>query len=171
MIKFLEIQGGVIIPTEHCYIINWLKDIMDKYPDNYLKIYAYLFYMTCNSDELNPYFNMPETEKEEVILRDVDADFSTDDDLIVRALENATLLYETSTTRAYKGISSMLDRLATYMEKTPITHGRDGNINSLLTAGAKYDAIRNSFKGAYRDLKEEQQTRTRGGGELGYDQK
>lgn len=171
MIKFLDLQGGKIIPTEHCYTIAWLKDIMDKYPDNHLKVYAYLFYMTCNNDEINPYFNVQETEKEEIILRDIEADFSTEDDLIRHALEMATLLYETATTRAYKGISSMLDRLATYMEKTPITHGRDGNINSLLTAGAKYDAIRNSFKGAYRDLKEEQQTRTRGGGELAYDQK
>jgi hypothetical protein len=57
------------------------------------------------------------------------------------------------------------------MEKTPVSHGRDGNINSLVSAAKNFDGIRNSFKGAYKDLQEEQQTRTRGGGELAYDQK
>lgn len=171
MIKFFELQNGKVIPTEHCYTIDWLKDIMDNYPENYLKIYAFVQYMTCPNDDLNPYFNMPEENKEEVILKDLGADFSSEEELIQKALAKAEIMYDTPTVRAYKGISTMLDRLATYMEKTPITHGRDGNINSLLAAGAKYDAIRNSFKGAYRDLKEEQQTRTRGGGQLAYDQK
>ena len=80
-------------------------------------------------------------------------------------------MYETPTVRAFRGISAMLDRLATYMEKTPVSHGRDGNINSLVSAAKNFDGIRNSFKGAYKDLQDEQQTRTRGGGELGYDQK
>jgi hypothetical protein len=171
MIKFLELQAGTIIPTEHCYTIKWLKDILDKYPDNHLKVYAYIYYMTCNHDELNPYFNVPLTDKEEIILKDIEADFSVEDPEIIIAIENAHKLFETSMSRAYKGISAMLDRLAIYMEITPISHGRDGNINSLLAAGAKYDSIRNSFKGAYRDLKEEQETRTRGGGSLAYDQK
>jgi hypothetical protein len=64
----------------------------------------------------------------------------------------------------------MLDRLADYMENTPIEHGRDGNINSLVNAAAKYQQIRESFKGAYRDLKDEQQSSVRGGQNLAYDQ-
>ena len=64
----------------------------------------------------------------------------------------------------------MLDRLADYMDETEITHGRDGNINSLVNAAAKYQQIRESFKGAYKDLQEEQQSNVRGGIGLGYDQ-
>ena len=56
------------------------------------------------------------------------------------------------------------------MQTTPIEHGRDGNINSLVNAAAKYQQIRESFKGAYKDLQEEQQSNVRGGIGLGYDQ-
>lgn len=171
MIKLLDLQNGKIIPTEHCYVLGFLKDIMDTYPEQHLSIYAYLFYMTCPNDEINPYFNMPTDEKEQIILQDIKAEFSTEDELIITALNKCTLMYETATVRAFRGISAMLDRLGVYMEKTPISHGRDGNINSLVSAAKNFDGIRNSFKGAYKDLKEEQQTRTRGGGELSYDQK
>jgi hypothetical protein len=56
------------------------------------------------------------------------------------------------------------------METTDIEHGRDGNINSLINAAAKFEQIRNSFKGAYSDLKNEQKTTVRGGQGLAYDQ-
>jgi hypothetical protein len=79
-------------------------------------------------------------------------------------------MYETPTFRAYKGIKQMLDKLATYMETTTISHGRDGNINSLVAAAAKFQQIRDSYKGAYKDLQEEQKSQVRGGAGLAYDQ-
>jgi hypothetical protein len=171
MVRLFDIENGRVVPTEHCYTINYLKVIMDNYPENYLKIYLYLFYMSCPNDDLNPYFNVPSDDKEEMILRDIDADFMTDDPPIKRALEGIQTLYDTPTWRAYRGISTMLDRLGRYMENTQIIHGRDGNMNSLLSAAKNYDAIRQSFKGAYKDLKEEQQSHVRGGAGLAYDQK
>lgn len=170
MIKLFDIQNGNIIPTEHCYTLSFLKAVMDEYPEEHLVVYAYLFYMTCPNPELNPYFNMPEDDREQIILQDINAEFSTEDELILSALSKCKQMYETPTVRAYRGISSMLDRLATYMEKTPITHGRDGNITALVSAAKNFEGIRQSFKGAYKDLQDEQQTRTRGGGSLAYDQ-
>ena len=79
-------------------------------------------------------------------------------------------LYETPTYRAYVGIKSMLDRLGKYMEVTPIEHGRDGNINSLVSAAAKFQQIRESYKGAFKDLQDEQKSQVRGGQGLAYDQ-
>ena len=64
----------------------------------------------------------------------------------------------------------MLGKLATYMEKTEITHGRDGNINSLVSAAAKFQQIRESYKGAFKDLQDEQKSQVRGGQGLAYDQ-
>jgi expansin (peptidoglycan-binding protein) len=79
-------------------------------------------------------------------------------------------MFETPTYRAYKGMASMLDRLARYMETTTITAGRDGNINSLVAAAKNFDQIRASFKGVYKDLQEEQSSRVRGGIGMAYDQ-
>ena len=40
--KLFDIQNDKIVPTEHCYTIKWLKDIMDTYSENeeYLKVYS-----------------------------------------------------------------------------------------------------------------------------------
>jgi hypothetical protein len=56
------------------------------------------------------------------------------------------------------------------METAPIEAGRDGNIMALVNTAAKFEDIRQSFKGAYKDLLEEQQSTVRGGQNLAYDQ-
>lgn len=170
MIRLFDIQNGKVTASEHCYSLKFLKDIMEQYPLDYLKVYAYLFYMTCPNPDLNPFFDVPEAEKEELILQEIEADFSTDEDCITHAVKMCQKLYQTPTYRAYMGIKTMLDRLAKYMETTEIEHGRDGNITALVNAAAKFEAIRQSFKGTLRDLEEEQQSQVRGGQNLAYDQ-
>jgi hypothetical protein len=170
IVKLFDIQNNIVIPTEHCYTLGTLKKIMDNHPDQYLKVYQYLFYMTCPNPDINPFFNLSELDKEEVVLQEIDADFSTDDTDISAALKFCSDMYETPTSRAYKGIKQMLDRLGRYMETTEITHGRDGNINSLVNAAAKYQQIRDSYKGAFKDLQDEQKSQVRGGQGLAYDQ-
>jgi len=169
MIKLFEIQGKTVKPTEHCEMINWLKAIKINFPDNHLKVYGYLFYMSCPTSD-NPYVNLPDVLKEEVIIKDLDIDFSLEADCIIEALEKTANLYETPTLRSYNSIKTMLDNLSDYMRDTSITSGRDGNINSLLRVAEKYDSIRKSFKGIAKDLEDEQSFRARGGQELGYDQ-
>jgi len=170
MVKLFDIQNGTVVPTEHCFVLETLKKIYKEYPEDYLSIYAYVFYMTCPNPELNPFFDIVENDKEELILREVNAEFSTEDTTIREAISFCIKLYETPTYRAYMGIKQMLDRLARYMENTPIEHGRDGNINSLVNAASKFEQIRMSFKGAYKDLMEEQKGTARGGQQLAYDQ-
>lgn len=170
MIKLFDIQAGQVVPTEHCHALKFLKDVMVEYPESYMKVYAFLFYMTCPNPDLNPFFDTLEHEKEELILSQLDVDFSTEDDTIILALELCRKLYETPTCRAYMGIKSMLDRLAKYMETTEIQHGRDGNITALVNAASKFEQIRISFKGAYKDLMEEQKSQIRGNSAIAYDQ-
>ena len=67
-------------------------------------------------------------------------------------------------------IIKLFDKLARYMEVTAIEHGRDGNINALINAASKFEQIRNSYKGAFSDMKKEQQSVVRGGAGLAYDQ-
>ena len=129
LVKLFDIQNGKVVPTEHCYTLKSLKGIMDKYPDNYLSIYQYIFYMTCPDPDMNPFFNLPEHEKEDMIIEEVGLEESTEDGAIQTSNGLCVKkLYETPTYRAYKGIKTMLDRLARYMETTSIEHGRDGNI-------------------------------------------
>jgi len=170
IVRLFDVQNGKVIPTEHCYTLEFLKDLMEAYPDTYMSVYQYLFYMSCPNPDLNPFFNLPEHEKEDIIVEQVGLEQSPEDSKIRYSLDMCRKLYETPTYRAYVGIKSMLDRLARYMETTQIEHGRDGNINSLVNAAAKFEQIRNSYKGAFSDMKEEQESQVRGGAGLAYDQ-
>lgn len=170
MVRLFDIVNGQVMPSEHCYALHDLKLIMKAYPEDYQTVYAYLFYMTCPNPDMNPFFNAIEHEKEELILSQLNVNFSIEDDLIVTALRLCTTLYETPTLRAYMGIKAMLDKLANYMGTNAITDGRDGNINSIVNAAAKFEAIRISFRGAYKDLLEEQKSQVRGGQQVAYDQ-
>lgn len=170
IVKLFDIQGGKPVPTEHCYTLKSLKDIMEKYPGSYLKIYQYLFYMTCPNPDINPFFNIPTEDKEELVLKEVEADFTSESELIPEGIIFCKKLYETPTSRAFEGIKIMMDNLAKYMAATLPTHGRDGSITGLLAAAEKFQKIRESFKGAFHDHMEEQ-GRLRGGSAQAYDQK
>mgnify|MGYP001791756365 CR=1 FL=1 len=170
-VRLFDIQNDVVIPTEHVYTLKFLKDITEKYPDKGAKVLAYLFYMTCPNPDMNPFFHMLEEDKETLILEQIDGDFSPEDDLIITALEMCGKMYETPTLRAYNGIKSMLDKLARFMEDTDITTGRDGNGTFILAAAKNFQDVRESFKGAYKDLAEEQKSNVRGGANIAYDQR
>jgi hypothetical protein len=167
--KLFDIQNEKVIATEHCYAIKFLKDIMDEYPDTYMTVYTYLFYMSCPDPDANPFFNLPEHEKEDIITEESGLEESPEDPKIRYALDMCIKMYETPTLRAYMGIKKALDNMAIYMANTQITDGRDGNISQIMAVAKDFDAIRQSFKGAYKDLKDEQSTTVRGGQGLAYD--
>ena len=170
MVRLFDVQNGKVIPTEHCYTLKFLKDIMDEYPDEYMKIYTYLFYMTCPNPDINPFFHYRSIEKEEAVYEEVGGDFSMEDEIIVKALRTCEKMYETETSRAYNGIKIALDNIADYMAKSSITDGRDGNISQIANVAKNFDGIRQAYKGVFRDLIEEQQSSVRGGQNLAYDQ-
>lgn len=167
--KLFDVSNGVVKPSEHCYTISFLKDIMEVFPDEYMKIYAFIYYMTCTDAEQNPFFNLKEDEKEEFIYNAVDGNFSLEEPLIVEALDRCKKLNETAAYRAFKGVKAVLDKLAVYFEDTPISHGRDGNITAIVNTAAKFFQVKDSFDRLYEDLKKEQ--KVRGGKDIAYDQR
>ena len=170
IVKLFDIQNSKVVVTEHCYTLPFLKSIMDEYPETHMQVYQYLFYMSCPNPDLNPFFNLPEHEKEDIIIEEINLEESPEDPKIRFGLDMCKKMYETPTYRAYVGIKAMLDRLAKYMEVTPIEHGRDGNMNSMINAAAKFEQIRQSYNGAYTDMRNEQESSVRGGAGLAYDQ-
>lgn len=169
-IRLFERENNILKPTEHCYMISWLKAIIDDFPDDHTKVFAYIYYMTYLGPD-NPYFNIPEAEREEKILRDLQPTFDREDPIIVKALANCTELFMTPTMRSYNAIKVMLENMNTYLITTPITDGRDGNIGPMIRVAKEYKAVRESFKGLHEDVQEENKIRARGGTKLPYDLK
>lgn len=170
MIRLFDIENGKVLPSEHCYVLNFLRILMETYPLEHTKIFAYLFYKACPNPDLNPFFNVPEEDMDEMIVSELNIQFPLNDPLIQEALAKTQALYETRTYRLYRSFGIMLDRLGKYVETTPIQHGRDGNIGSLIQAAKNIQDIRQQFKGLEKDHLEEQKTLVRGGQMLAYDQ-
>lgn len=169
MIKLFDIKNKVIVPTEHCYTLETLKRLMDLYPDTYLKMYQFFFYMCCYDPDINPFFNIRESDREEVIMKELGYAFSTEDPGVQEGLDFCRMMYTTPTLRAFLGIKVALDNIAEFMANTKITAGKDGNATQVASFAEKYDKIRQSYKGTEKDLMDEQQSRVRGGGGLAYD--
>jgi hypothetical protein len=169
-IRLFDIQNSTITPTEHCYTIGTLKEIMNNYPEDYLSIYAYLFYMSCLNEEENPFANVPENDKEDLILREVGGSFSADEKLIFKGLELCKKLYTTPSYNLYLSAKIGIEKAASYLRNTAITDGRDGNNLSYLKYMEKYDDICRSFESRWKAFKEEQSSISRGGHEIAYDQ-
>lgn len=172
-IRLWDIQNGKVIATEHCYVLKSLKDLMDNYKkdEQYLKIYQYLFYKHCPDPELNPCFHLAVEVKDDFILRQVNVDFSLDDELILIADNDVKTMYETELSRAYYGIKTAVDNMATVMATEKPTFGRDGSASAILQIAKNFDAVRQSYKGVYKDLMEEQKSSVRGQQRLAYDSK
>lgn len=171
IVSLFDIQNGKVVPTVHAYTLSFLKDIMDKYPDTYIKIYEYLFYMTCPNPELNPFFNLPEEDKESTILQEIKINFSLDDELILNGLEMCKKLYATPTSRAHDGAKAMLDKISKYLNSTSINaNSKDGNGTFILAAMKNLTDMRRTYKDAYKDLEEEQKSHIRGNQNIAYDQ-
>jgi hypothetical protein len=60
--------------------------------------------------------------------------------------------------------------MAKFMATEQVTSGRDGSATAILRIAERFDMVRQSFKGVYRDLQDEQQSSVRGGQNLAYDQ-
>jgi len=171
MIRLFEIENKVVIPTEHCYVITYLKDIMTKYPDDYLQVYQFLFYMKCPGPD-NPYFNIKEVDLEELIIHDLDGlKFNAENDDIIAALKYTERLYKTPTVRAHEGIKNAMDKIADYLNTLKITDGKDGNVGQVRSMAKDFDMIRKSYKGTAKDVEDEQKAlHVRGDQQLAYDQ-
>jgi hypothetical protein len=167
-IRLFELDGKIVRPTEHCYMISWLKKIIDEYPDDHVKVFAYIYYMSYLGPD-NPYFNISELDREDKILKDLQPEFNVESPTILYAIDRCKDLFMTPTMRSYDAIKTMLENLNTYLKHTEITDGRDGNIGALLRVAKEFKAVRESFKGVYDDVQEENKVKARGSSKLPYD--
>ena len=69
LVKIFDVQNGKVIPSEHCYSIKTLKKIIDEYPDTYMSVYLYVFYMTCPDPDMNPFLIYQNMKKKILLLK------------------------------------------------------------------------------------------------------
>lgn len=174
MITLFDIdQNGKIIPNEHCYAIKFLKDIQEVFTDleSQIKVYSYLFYQTCKDPRRNPYMELTEVEREEIILSDLEINFSLDEPCIGIAIKRLEEMFTTPTRRFYLDAKVGVEKMGEYLKNASIESGRDGNMATYLSALKSLSTITSEFKKVEKDYLEElKRDNIRGGAESSYDE-
>lgn len=169
MIQIFDIQEQRVVPAPACYMVPELADIVTVFPDEYLKVYQYIFGMTC-TDSTNWYRNLPELEREDVLIADISPfEFSIEDSIIQKAIEKCNQLYETPTLRLAKAAKKKIDDIAMFLATTEIETGKDGNamdIDRFMKAMLDYQKLYKALEGEV----EKEQSKARGAIRRAYDQ-
>ena len=164
-VKLFDIKEGVARPTEFCYMIPYLKDIIDEYGENAPKIFMYLHCMCSMNPEDNPFFNRPEIEKREIIIRNICPDIDVEVPLIEYTLDLVKELYETPHYRAYIAFKNTMDKISYELEFAKIHLTKeDGNSGEIQKAMKVYNDIKLNYKEAYKEMLEEMQVTSSWGG-------
>ena len=169
MIPLFDVQDQRVVPSVHCYAIPWLKKIMDHFPNDYLEIYKYIFYLTCPDSTLNPYRNIAEDDRDTVLLADLKPTFYLEDLLILETIERCKKMYETPVLRAFVGAKKMLDKVATYLDVEEITDGQEGNATTIRGIMKELPDYWNTYRKMEEELNKDQ-AKVRGGNKIRYDQ-
>lgn len=168
-IGLFEIVNDVIVPGDTTLAIPAMVQIKKDFPKDYLKIYAYLFFMSC-WDGRNIYLNVPEEERSDKIIEDLELDVFVEEPLILKALETCKKLYETPTVITFRAAKNMAHKVATYLENATPTDGKFSNIPDIDKFMQKLPDYIDTYNKIGEILKEEQ-SKIRGGKRIAYDQK
>lgn len=167
-VRLIDFENGKVSLTVHCYNLAFLKDLIEKYPDNSIKLISYVFYMSYPGIE-NPYMNVPLENKSSLIVNDLELDMSLDDPLIITAIDKCSEMYKTPINRMYHSLSNALDKISNYFDEAEISDGKDGNLTQIINAAKNYGSIRDSFKKIKADFDEENKLVNWGGKDKAYD--
>ena len=119
------------------------------------------------------YCNVPEEDKEEVLLTDFPGEYSTEDEVIIKALEKLKFLYHTPSYQYYLDNKLLLEKLGRFVRTANITAGRDGNITALQSqiksVGKTIQEFKQLEKTVLQELNEGR-ARVKGDKRLAYDQ-
>lgn len=160
-INLFDIKNGVARITNHCHTIWYLKDIIDMYGEaNAVKIFIIFQYMADMNPDSNPFANVNEVEKIEVIIRAVCPELSIsidwDDELILECIELTRKLFETPTYRTYLASKRLIDKFTVQLDSVSISlYKDDGNVGEIKKGYEMYEVVKEGAKRAFKEFEQE----------------
>lgn len=151
--EIFTIEGGVVTPTIHCHIIPQFKKIIDNYPANHISMLAYCFYISCPYKTENPYADMEDAEREEILKRDFFV-FPDNQD-VLDAVERMKKMWETRASRYLNKNRKNLEDIMDYIDSAPIIDGKDGNLDQRIKVAEKCAKIMSEYTQLEEQAEEE----------------
>ena len=165
--KIFDLDNDRVVLTPSCLLIPEFKALVDKYKDPVAAM-SFIYFMTSPD---SAYSDVPEKDKEEIIMGDVGGDFTLDDDEITAALKKAEFLYTTPTRKFYLDAKIGLEKMGQYLRDTAIKSGyKDGNDATFLSMLKSLGTITKQFKELEKEYEQEVSATIRGGHEASYDE-
>lgn len=165
--KIFDIELGKVTINENCLLIPEFKAVYDYYKDG-IPAFSYLhYYFTLDG----PYANIPEDEKQELLLSDFPGEYSLEDDVMIDAIKKMKLFFTTPTYRYYLDQKYLLEKLGNFARTASITTGKDGNITALQSQLRSTTKTINEFRTLESLVQKELNSsrKTRGNKKLAYD--
>jgi hypothetical protein len=165
--RILEYEDGRVKVTAQAYAIPEVKALIDKYDMNVEPYLAFLHAMTAPD---SPYVNIPDDEKKEVVVYDIQeslGEFDFEDVLVRNAIDKFDSLYTSTTKRYYDGLKKSIERMAKYLETEEIVAGKDGNLAEIIRIQKDGGLTIRNFKDIEKQVDEEMRVKMKGNNELG----
>lgn len=166
MIDILTIENDKIVPDLNCKSIPELQTLIDTYEDS-TNALLYVYHMVA---PFSSYVNIPEDDKEDILLEDFPGDYGAEDVEIQEAINKLNKLYRTPTRHFFLNAKKGLEKLGDYMADAKIESGKDGNFSAYSMTFTRIGKIIQEFKQLEKLYEEENDTGVRGGHEIGYDE-
>lgn len=119
--RILEYEDGRVKVTAEAYALPEIKALLDKYD---MKAEPYLSYVYSMSSPTSTYMNVPEAERPEAVIYDVQAtlgEFDYNDPLVENAIERLKSLNSSSMMLLAQELGQELHRLRIYLRDTPLS--------------------------------------------------
>lgn len=165
--RILEYEDGRVKVTAYAYTIPEVKAIIDKYD---MDAEPYLAYVHAMSAPDSPYINVPDDEKKEIVIYDIQetlGDFDFNDEILDNAISKFESLYTSTTKRYYDGLKKSIEKMAKYLSEKEIIEGKDGNLSELIRIHKEGGLTIRNFKDIEKQVDEELRVKMKGNNELG----
>lgn len=167
--NIFDVSEGKVVVNPECLLIPELKAVVEAYSD---PIPA-LAFLKFKYDIKGPYCNVPEEDKEEILLADFPGEYTLEDDAMVKAMDKLDMLTTSSSVRYYLDNKILMEKLGKFARTAPITTGRDGNLTALANQLKFCGKAINEFKQLERVVQQELdefKSKVRGQKRKAYDQ-
>lgn len=169
-VKLFDVRDGKAFITDHCYTNVYLNKIIKDYgKPNAVKIFTVFQYVADLNPDTNPYAEISELEKLEVVIRacapDLPDSIDWNDEVFEEGIELTRKMFETGTYRAYLALKGLRDKLTEEIQLVTISlYKEDGNVGELNKALAMYESINEATRKAFSEFEAENGSVQRKGG-------
>lgn len=166
--EIFDIENGEIIINEHILNIPVLRAVKEFYKDP-MPAFRFLRY---RYDPKSPYCDEPESEKDELVLREFPGEYTLEDQVMIEAIDWLEKRFITPTYRYFLDNKRLMEKIGSVGRTEEVTFGRDGNFagmqRQLQTVGKTINEFKQLEKVVELEIEEMSKTRNRGGHETGF---